>query len=158
MHQLHLSRDIIRLGIPHSCQHCIHNESCDSGCHGTPNPQCYKFMPDSMDRFLNDTITYCEINVPKSKERLLKRVCTYNRCSNDNVTTLDEYYVSFINDSIKELRKGKTVYVFQLRQMWEILRFVDNLNATYVGDGIIALSCKTEDSKDSKNSKSKLEK
>lgn len=148
---MNLNKDILRYAIPHQCNQCTMNLSCDYTCHNTPNPRCMKFVPDNMDNFLNDTITYCNINVPKSKEKRLRRVCTYNRCSNDNVTTLDEYYVSFINDSIKELRKGKTVYVFQLRQMWEILRFVDNLTATYVGDGIIALSCKTEDSKDSKS-------
>ena len=76
-----------------------------------------RFNPDNMDSFLNDTITYFEMNMPKSKNKKLNRVCTYNRATNDKVTTLDTYYVNFINDCISELRKGKMVYVFKLSQL-----------------------------------------
>ena len=101
-----------------------------------------EFVPNNMDDFLNDTITYFEMNVPKSKNNKLQRVCTYNRATNDKVTTLDTYYVNFINDCISELRNGKMVYVFKLSQLWEILRFVDGVKAVYQGDGIIGLTCK----------------
>ena len=101
-----------------------------------------RFNPDNMDSFLNDTITYFEMNMPKSKYNKLQRVCTYNKATNDKVTTLDTYYVNFINDCISELRNGKMVYVFKLSQLWEILRFVDRVKAVYQGDGIIGLVCK----------------
>ena len=101
-----------------------------------------RFNPDNMDNFLNDTITYFEMNMPKSKNKKLKRVCTYNRATNDKVTTLDTYYVNFINDCISELRKGKMIYVFKLSQLWDILRFVDGVKAVYQGGGIIGLVCK----------------
>ena len=101
-----------------------------------------KFVPDNMDDFLNDTITYFEMNMTKSKYDKLKRVCTYSRATNDKVTTLDTYYVNFINDCISELRNGKMVYVFKLSQLWEVLRFVDRVKAVYQGDGIIGLVCK----------------
>ena len=107
-----------------------------------------KFVPDNMDDFLNDTISYFEMNVAKSKYNKLQRVCTYNRATNDKVTTLDTYYVNFINDCISELRKGKMVYVFKLSQLCDILRFVDGITAVYQGDGIIGLV-----SKDINNSK-----
>ena len=123
------------------------NLSCDSPCHNTPNPLCKKFVPNNMDNFLNDTITYFEMNMPKSKFNKLKRVCTYNRATNDKITTLDTYYVNFINDCISELRKGKTVYVFKLSQLWEIIKFVDNVKAMYQGDGIIGLTCKDIDTR-----------
>ena len=106
-----------------------------------------KFVPDNMDDFLNDTITYFESNMTKSKLNKLKRVCTYNGATNDKITTLDTYYVNFINDCISELRKGKTVYVFKLSQLWEILRFVDGIKAVYQGDGIIGLTCKDIDTR-----------
>ena len=102
-----------------------------------------------MDDFLNDTISYFEMNVDKSKYNKLQRICTYNRATNDKVTTLDTYYVNFINDCISELRKGKMVYVFKLSQLWEILRFVDRVKAVYQGDSIIGLTCK--DTNKSKN-------
>ena len=147
--QMNLNNDILRYAIPHQCNQCTMNPSCDFSCHNTPNPRCMKFVPDNMDDFLNDTITYFEMNTPKSKCNKLQRICTYNGATNDKVTTLDTYYVNFINDCISELRKGKTVYVFKLSQLWEILRFVDGIKAVYQGDGIIGLTCK--DSIKSKN-------
>ena len=130
------------------------NPSCDFSCHNTPNPRCMKFVPDNMDDFLNDTITYFELNMTKSKYNKLQRVCTYNGATNDKITTLDTYYVNFINDCISELRKGKTVYVFKLSQLWEILIFVNGVKAVYQGDGIIGLTCKNKKSKNNMKEKS----
>lgn len=146
---MNLNNDILRYAIPHQCYQCTMNPSCDFACHNTPNPRCMKFVPDNMDDFLNDTITYFEMNMTKSKDKKLKRICTYQGATNDKVTTLDSYYTAFINDNISELRNGKTVYVFKLSQLCEILRFVDGVKAVYQGDGIIGLTCK--DSIKSKN-------
>lgn len=139
---MNLNSDIIRYAIPHQCRQCTHCGDCDYNCYNTPNPRCWSFIPDNMNGFLNDTITYFCLNVPKSKETKLRRVCTYNGAYNDRVTTLDDYYVNFINDCIGELRKGKTVYIFKLSQLWEIIRFYSDITATYVGDGIIGLTGK----------------
>lgn len=152
---MNLNNDILRYAIPHQCYQCTMNLSCDSPCHNTPNPLCKKFVPNNMDNFLNDTITYFEMNMPKSKLKKLKRVCTYNRATNDKVTTLDTYYVNFINDCISELRNGKMVYVFKLSQLWEILRFVDKIKAVYQGDGIIGLTCKNKTIKSKNNIREK---
>ena len=151
---MNLNNDILRYAIPHQCNQCTMNLSCDSPCHNTPNPLCKKFVPNNMDNFLNDTITYFQMNMPKSKLNKLKRVCTYNRATNDKVTTLDTYYVNFINDCISELRNGKTVYVFKLSQLWEIIKFVDNVKAMYQGDGIIGLTCKDIDTRSKKQKRS----
>ena len=152
---MNLNNDILRYAIPHQCYQCTMNLSCDSSCHNTPNPLCKKFIPNNMDNFLNDTITYFELNMTKSKLKKLKRVCTYNRATNDKITTLDTYYVNFINDCISELQKGKTVYVFKLSQLWEIIKFVDNVKAMYQGDGIIGLICKNKTIKSKNNIKEK---
>lgn len=149
---MNLNNDILRYAIPHQCNQCTMNPSCDFSCHNTLNPRCMKFVPDNMDNFLNDTIAYFEMNMTKSKDKKLKRICTYQGATNDKVTTLDSYYTSFINDNISELRKGETVYVFKLSQLWEILRFVDGVTAVYQGDGIIGLTCKDKTIK-SKNKK-----
>ena len=138
---MNLNNDILRYAIPHQCNQCTMNLSCDFACHNTPNPRCMEFVPNNMDNFLNDTISYFETNTTKSKYNKLQRVCTYSRATNDKVTTLDTYYVNFINDCISELRNGKMVYVFKFSQLWEILRFVDKIKAVYQGDGIIGLIC-----------------
>ena len=150
---MNLNSDILRYAIPHQCNQCTMNLSCDFPCHNTLNPKCMKFVPDNMDDFLNDTITYFENNMVKSKDKKLKRICTYHGATNDKVTTLDSYYTSFINDNISELRNGKTVYVFKLSQLWEILRFVDKVKAVYQGDGIIGLVCKNKTIKSKNNIK-----
>lgn len=149
---MNLNSDILRCAIPHQCNQCTMNPCCDFACHNTPNPRCMKFVPDNMDNFLNDTISYFELNMTKSKYNKLQRVCTYNKATNDKVTTLDTYYVNFINDCISELRNGNMVYVFKLHQLWEILRFVNGVKAEYQGDGIIGLTCKDKIDK-SKNKK-----
>lgn len=141
---MNLNSDIVRYAIPHQCKQCTHYGDCSYDCYNTPNPECRKFVPDNMDGFLNDTITYFNLNVPKSKEARLKRVCTYYGAYNDKVTPLDYYYVNFINDCIDELRKGKTVYIFKLSQLWEIAKFHTDMVAAYVGDGIISLTGKQQ--------------
>lgn len=149
---MNLNKDILKYAIPHQCHQCTMNLSCDFACHNTPNPRCMKFVPNNMDRFLNDTITYFEMNMVKSKDEKLKRVCkSYQGVFNDRIKPLDNYYVDFINDNISELRNGNMVYVFKLHQLWEILRFVNGVTAVYQGDGIIGLTCK--DSIKSKNKK-----
>lgn len=139
---MNLNNDIIRYGIPHRCNQCAMNYSCNFMCHNKPNPMCSKFIPDNMDSFLNDVIQYFSAHVDKSTDKRLKRVCTYQGATNDKITPLDSYYVGFINDCISELQKGKMVYVFKLSQLCDILRFVDGITAVYQGDGIIGLVCK----------------
>ena len=152
---MNLNKDILRYAIPHQCCQCTMNLSCDSPCHNTPNPLCKKFVPNNMDNFLNDTITYFESNMTKSKYNKLKRgYKTYRGLFNDCIKPLDSYYVDFINDCISELRNGKTVYIFKLSQLWEILRFVDEVKAVYKGNGIIGLVCKDSDTRSKKQKRS----
>lgn len=139
---MNINHDINKYAIPYQCSQCTMNYSCGFARHSMPNPRCGGFIPDNMDTFLNDTIAYFELNMVKSKDKKLKRICTYQGATNDKVTTLDSYYVSFINDCISELHKGKMVYVFKLKHMWDILKYVDNVEAAYQGDGIIGLKCK----------------
>lgn len=137
---MNLNSDIVRYAIPHQCKQCTHCNDCNHFCYNTPNPRCWSFIPNNMNSFLNDAIVYFSLNVPKSKEAKLKRVCTYHGAYNDRVTTLDDYYVNFINDCIRALRKGKTVYIFKLSHLWEIAKFHTDMVAAYVGDGIISLT------------------
>lgn len=141
--------DIIRYNIPHSCNQCTRCYDCYDVRYGKPNPQCRRFIPSNMDMFLNDTITYFNENVPKSKDEKLNRVCSYNGATNDKVTTLDKYYVDLINDSVQELRNRRTAYIFNIHQLYDIVQFYGDFTAKYQGDGIIALIGK-------KNTKEKI--
>lgn len=134
-----LNSDIIRYNIPHSCNQCTRCYDCYDVRYGKPNPQCRRFIPSNMDTFLNDTITYFNENVPKSKDKKLSRVCSYNGATNDKVTTLDKYYVDLINDSVQELRNRRTAYIFNIHQLYDIVQFYGDFIAKYQGDGIIGL-------------------
>ena len=138
---MNLNNDIVHYAIPHRCNQCTFNYGCSHVCHKTTNPQSRNFIHNNMDRFLNDTILYFKLNCAKSKTNRLKRICPSDGPYTDNVTPLDSHYVTFIHDSISQLRKGKTVYVFKLSHVWEILQFVDDVKAVYQGDGIIGLTC-----------------
>lgn len=136
---MNINNDIARYAIPHNCGQCTMNGCCNFVCHNTPNPKCNSFVPNNMDDFLNYVITYSSVNIPMSKDKKLKRVCTYGHASNDRTTTLDMYYTAFINDCVSELRKGRMVYIFRLSHLWDVLRFINNVKAIYQGDGIIGL-------------------
>lgn len=135
-----LNSDIVRYAIPHSCKQCVWCYDCSSKHYHQNNPMCRKFIPSNMDVFLNDTIKYFDENILKSSQKHLRRICSCNGATDDKVTTLDEYYVALINDSIKEIRKGKTVYIFNIHQLYDIVKFCNNISAKYQGDGIISLT------------------
>ena len=46
-------------------------------------------------------------------------------------TTLDHYYVEMINDTLDEIRAGETAYIFNARQIADILCFEPNASFTY---------------------------
>jgi hypothetical protein len=51
---------------------------------------------------------------------------------NDKVSTLDEYYVGLINDSLDLIRHGKSAYVFSFGQIKDIMRFESDIDIKYV--------------------------
>ena len=80
------------------------------------------------------------MNTGKSHDKKLIRRPTDNRykmtCDGD---TLDKYYVGMINDTLSEIRKGKTAYLFHLSQIQEVMKFED-VDFTYnSNDGCFAV-------------------
>lgn len=138
---MNFNHEIQRYGIPHCCMECIHRESCQSKSKNIDNPHCGKFIPDNIDNFLNRMINYMSMYIPKSSNKYLKRINVKQRVSSDNITPLDSYYVDFINDSIKQLRDGKTAYVFKLYHIKDIIPFVPDFTVRY-NDGIFELKIK----------------
>lgn len=134
-----LNSDIIRYNIPHCCNQCVWCNDCADCKFYQANLNCKNFIPCNMDDFLNNMILYLKINIPNASQKLLSRKCSYHGATNDKVTALDEYYVAFINDCIKELRKGKGAYIFNLHQLYDIIRFYSDITAKYQGDGVIGL-------------------
>lgn len=99
-------------------------------------------MSEVIDRVATDL----HINTDKSSDKRLKRVLTGDRhkmtCDGD---TLDKYYVGMINDTLSEIRKGKTAYLFHLSQIQEVMKF-ENIDFTYdVVGGNFAVRLRKED-------------
>ena len=53
-------------------------------------------------------------------------------------TTLDFYYVSMINDTLREIRKGRVGYVYNVRQIVDIRAFEPKAEFTFE-DGAVAV-------------------
>ena len=134
----------ISKSIPHSCAECCkcgcceyvkenkHEESCE----------CYDFVPSNTQEFLNKIVGRYKLIVPDSKDKKLKRKVysyydNYHGIVDDKVTTLDAYYVGFINDCLDLLRKGKPAYIFKIEHLRDIMRFEKEITVNYIGDGSI---------------------
>lgn len=55
----------------------------------------------------------------------------YNK---DDFDTGYQTYCAFINDCLKELRKGNTVYCFYIYQIEDLYRFIPDINVIYLED------------------------
>lgn len=53
--------------------------------------------------------------------------------------SLDSYYVRFINDALRLIRKGRTAYLFRLVQVRDVLKFEPTAHFA-VHDGIISVN------------------
>lgn len=123
-----LSNDLHSCGVPYSCDQCVMKKSCYQ--YGNT---CIKFYPENMDYFVQEAITYLKENTPISKDKkLIRRVGTSAgigiTCDN---TTLDEYYVRLINDTLSEIRHGNVGYLFSLSQIKDLLRFERDITVKY---------------------------
>lgn len=81
-------------------------------------------------------------NPEPRKEKYLKRVPSVNY-SRYGVTTkeksLGEYYTELINDTLRQIRKGKTAYLFRLVQVRDVLLYEPRARFA-VYDGIISVN------------------
>lgn len=51
----------------------------------------------------------------------------YFKLSNENEETGNTYYIKFVNDVLKNLRKGEIEYCYYIGQVKELLRFLPDL-------------------------------
>lgn len=135
-----LQKEIAK-SFPHTCDDCIKQGSCgvQSQYKNSTTHNCPDYIPINIEEKLKTITVYYKQTVPQSKETKLKRkVCgyynSYYGIVDDKVTTLDNYYVNFINDCLSLLRKGQPAYVFRLIHIRDILRFERNINVEYLND------------------------
>lgn len=52
-------------------------------------------------------------------------------------TTQDYYYVGLINDTLREIRKGRTGYIFNARQIADVLSFEPNAEFSFEDSSLV---------------------
>lgn len=118
---MRFTKDLNHHNIPYSCEQCCLKSSCQKKI------PCDSFYPDNMDRYMEIVTTYLkESHPPLNEEKSLKRHVTTAIGSHgitSDTTTLDRYYVNLINDSLSEIRKGRTAYLFYVEQIRDVMRF-----------------------------------
>lgn len=124
---MNFAKEFASVGLHYNCSTCGF-----SNCSSRGLPYCCtNYFPENMDEVMDRVAADLHINTEKSSDKRLKRVSTGDRhkmtCDGD---TLDKYYVSMINDTLSEIRKGKVAYLFHLSQVQEIMRF-ENIDFTY---------------------------
>lgn len=74
-------------------------------------------------------------NVPTTERRLTCKYIRQNYGVYDTIYTSYEYFISYINDVLHQIRSGKIDYIYSERQLTELLRFEPNIQVSY-HDGV----------------------
>lgn len=121
-----LHNDLQKVKIPHSC------DSCCRKCKGFTTV-CSEFYPSNMTDFMEYAVSYMrDVVVPSNDVKLKRHVMRDMNSYDDGITTLDGYYVQFINSVLSEIRRGKADYVFSFEQIAELMRFEERLVVRYI--------------------------
>ena len=139
---MNFAKEFASVGLHYDCSTCGF-----SNCSSRGLPYCCtNYFPENINKVMNRVATDLHINTDKSSDKRLKRFSIGDRhkmtCDGD---TLDKYYVGMINDTLSEIRKGKTAYLFHLSQIQEVMKF-ENIDFTYdVVGGNFAVRLRKED-------------
>ena len=79
-----------------------------------------------------------KIIIVPSKAKKLSRNADSTNGGTASDTTFDHYYVDMVNDTLDEIRAGRTAYIFNQRQIADVLCFEPKATFKY-RDGAIAV-------------------
>lgn len=128
---MNLHNDLLRAHIPHDCSQC---------CRKCPQRTiaCTDFYPSNSRIFLDYVINRIRIDIPKSKDIILRRYIKTNPDVDggvdDGIETLDGYYVQMINDTLELIRTGKAGYLYTFGQIQDVMRFEPYIQVKYIPD------------------------
>jgi len=122
---MNLHNDLMRAKIEHDCSQCIYKCNRHSACD--------EFVPDDMSDFMEYVVDTLIETVLPSKDRKLKRRPVKSKIPyDDKIPPLDYYYVSLVNDTLSEIRRGHIAYIFSLEQLRDVMRFEPRVLVEYV--------------------------
>lgn len=128
---MNFAKEFASVGLHYNCSTCGVRNCSSRGL----SYCCTDYFPSNMETLINRVCIDLRTTTAKTTEKRLKRIPVGDKnkmtCDGD---TLDKYYVGMINDTLSQIRKGKTAYLFHLSQLQEIMRFED-IEVTYNVDG-----------------------
>jgi hypothetical protein len=103
------------------CEDCYWGDKCPSESGNI----CEHFTYLDENTFEEKVLPYIREHVHSRVEKRLTRKSLRSRMVSydDSTTPLDDYYVGMINDTLSEIRRGRTAYLYSLEQVWELLSF-----------------------------------
>jgi hypothetical protein len=102
---------------------------------------CEDFTPTGDDTYCENLEMYLKKHVvPARTKRMTLSGSNYKYMGMRQETTLNQYYCEFINDAIRELKKGHTAYVFKISQIADIMSFLPDIHIDAFKDGIFYLN------------------
>ena len=85
--------------------------------------------------FYKNFIEECRAKTVPSKDKYLKRCATKSRYLTYVIPSTDFYYVQLINDTLKQIRKGRIAFIYTEEQIKDILRFEPTAKIWYMPQG-----------------------
>jgi len=111
---MNFAKEFASVGLHYDCSTCGFRNCSSRGL----SYCCDNYFPKNMGKIMDSISFNLRMNTDKSHDKRLIRRPVDDRhkmtCDGD---TLDKYYVSMINDTLSEIRKGKTAYLFHLSQI-----------------------------------------
>ena len=77
-----------------------------------------------------------KVIIVPSRNKYLRRHSDETAGGNGKDTTQDYYYVGLINDTLREIRKGRTGYIFNARQIADVLSFEPKAEFSFENDAV----------------------
>lgn len=141
---MNFAKEFASVGLHYDCSTCGF-----SNCSSRGLPYCCtNYFPENMSEVMSSISFNLRVNTGKSHDkRLIRRLIDDRHKMTCDGDTLDKYYVNMINDTLSEIRKGKTAYLFHLSQIQEVMKFED-IDFTYnSNDGCFAVRLNKGDNK-----------
>jgi hypothetical protein len=94
----------------------------------------YSDVPKDDNKAIDWIISRIKHNTPTSNKRKLTRSTLSENKGIRYEDTLDTYYVGLINDTLDEIRKGRSAYLFTFEQVQDVIKFEPTAQFTYINN------------------------
>lgn len=124
-------KDIKDCNLP-MCLYCRYYQTkCKNRLTSTYFSNC-SFDPVDIQKYIQIMVNTLKLqNVPVTNSTRVKSINAVSKNSCTDKEPIYYYYNQFIRDSVRELRRNHSCYVFSLKHIKEILPYCPNINVIY---------------------------